>query len=89
MDISATRPTGDDRETWKAYWQRHGQSWRTEPEIALERQAYLAERRAITPDLQQGIYPFGGIRLTRADIEWLLATHDDGKGPIDPNDEAQ
>ncbi len=89
MDSSIARPTGDDRGAWQSYWQQQGQPWRTEPEVPPERQAYLAERRAIIPDLQQGVYPFGGIRLTRADVEWLLATHENGRGPVDPNDESQ
>ncbi len=54
------------------------QLWRTEPEIDTERQRYLAERRAIAPDIEQGIYPFRGIKLSRADVEWLLATHAHG-----------
>jgi uncharacterized protein YjbI with pentapeptide repeats len=89
MDTPLEKPTSDNRDDWKVYWQQRRQPWRTEPEISPERQTYLDERRAISPDLQADIYPFGGIRLDRADIEWLLATHDNGKGPIDPNDEAQ
>jgi uncharacterized protein YjbI with pentapeptide repeats len=57
-------------------------AWRREPEIAPERQTYLAERRTIQPNEDEGIYPFAGIALTRADIEWLLATHEDGRGPV-------
>ena len=52
------RPTNDDKEAWKAYWKEKGQWWRMEPEIDGERQKYLADRRTITPDIQQGIYPF-------------------------------
>lgn len=37
------RPLSDDHSSWPAYWQAQGQSWRTEPEIDLERQAYLME----------------------------------------------
>src|SRR3989442_2366275 len=70
------RPANDDPGTWKAYWKAQGQPWRTEPEIAAERQAFLADRRAILPDIEQGIYPFKDIKLHRADVEWLLATHD-------------
>jgi hypothetical protein len=66
------------------FWAAHGQPWRTEPEIAPERQAQLAARRAITPDVVRGAFPFTGMRLERADIEWLLATHEDRRGPIDP-----
>lgn len=78
-----------DRDSWIAYWQSHGQLWRTEPEIDKQRQIYLEQRRTIVPDIQAGIYPFKDIQLTRADIEWLLATHENGRGPIDWNDESQ
>lgn len=70
------RPTNDDTKAWKAYWEKQGQPWRTEPEIDEERQKYLAERRSITPDIEQGIYPFKDIRLSRADIEWLIAIYE-------------
>lgn len=63
-------------EAWKAYWKAQGQPWRIEPEIEVERQRYLAERRSITPKIEEGIYPFKDIKLTRADVEWLLATHE-------------
>jgi len=66
---------------------QHGQPWRIEPEIGAERQAELAARRAIAPDVARGIYPFAGMRLERADVEWLLATHEEGRGPVDPFDE--
>ncbi len=82
----------EDVKIWKAlkgYWKERGQPWRLTPEIDEERQKFLAERRSITPNIQQGIYPFKDIKLSRADIEWLLATHEDGRGPIDWNDESQ
>src|SRR5947209_15927014 len=82
-------PTTGDMNAWRDYWQKRGQLWRTEPEIDVERQKYLAERRSITPDIEQGIYSFKGIKLTRADIEWLLATHENGRGSVDWNDENQ
>ncbi len=82
-------PTNDDIEAWKAYWKAQGQSWRTEPEIDLARQKYLAERRSIKPDWKQGIFPFKDIKLNRSDVEWLLATHEDGHGPVDWNDDSQ
>ncbi|HLI08800.1 MAG TPA: pentapeptide repeat-containing protein [Ktedonobacteraceae bacterium] len=63
--------------------------WRTEPEIDAERQRFLRERLAIQPDVNQGIYPFKGVKLTRADVEWLLVTHEDGRGPVDWDDEKQ
>ncbi|HUY76510.1 MAG TPA: pentapeptide repeat-containing protein [Ktedonobacterales bacterium] len=76
------RPTTDD--AWRAYWQARDQPWRTQPEIAPNRQTYLAERRAIPPDFIAGVYAFGAVALTRADVEWLLATHDSGLGFIGP-----
>lgn len=83
------RPTESDSEAWKTYWEAQGQPWRTEPEIDLERQKYLAERRSITPDSKQGIYPFKDVKLSRADVEWLLATHENGRGPVDWSDKGQ
>lgn len=77
------RPTTNDRDAWHTYWKAQGQSWRTEPEIDEKRQIKLAEHRAIVPDIKKGIYPFKDIKLSRADIEWLLATHREGQGPID------
>src|SRR5215467_12323828 len=79
------RPTTDDSTAWEAYWQAQGQRWRTEPEIDEERQKFLIERRAIVPDIKQGIFPFKNINLTRADVEWLLARHA-VLGPIDWKD---
>ena len=74
---------------WSKHWQNLGQTWRTEPEIDVERQKYLAERRAIVPDMEKGIYPFKDIKLSRADVEWLLATHENGRGPVNWSDESQ
>lgn len=83
------RPTTDDPDAWKVYWRAQGWPWRTEPEIDTERQKFLTERRAIVPDIEKGIYPFKDIKLSRADVEWLLATHENGRGPIDWDDEGQ
>src|SRR6266702_4748311 len=63
--------------------------WRTEPEIDTERQKFLTERLAIIPDIQRGIYPFKDVKLTRADIEWLLISHEGGRGPVDWSDMQQ
>ncbi len=82
-----SRPTTDDEEAWGDYWKTQNQPWRTEPEISLERQEELEKRRAIVPDIKGGIYPFGGMKLSRADVEWLLTTHDGGRGPVDWNNE--
>jgi hypothetical protein len=44
---------------WNTFWAEHGQSWRTEPEIAVERQAELEACCAITPDVRTaGAVPF-------------------------------
>jgi uncharacterized protein YjbI with pentapeptide repeats len=82
-------PLAHDRETWRAHWKAQGQPWRTEPEIAMKRQEYLAERRTIKPNIEKGIYPFRGVKLSRADVEWLLTTHENGRGPVDWSDESQ
>ena len=83
------RPTTKDRAVWRIYWQQSGQPWRIEPEIDEERQKYLAERRAISPDIEKGIYPVKDIKLSRADVEWLLITHENDRGPVDWSDESQ
>lgn len=64
-------------------------AWRTEVEIDDARQHFLRERLSMTPDIFQGIYPFKDVRLTRADVEWLLITHEQGRGPVDWSDVAQ
>src|SRR5689334_16109002 len=83
------RPAADDPNAWKEYWTAKGWPWRTEPEIDAERQKYLAERHAVIPNIEKGIYPFRDIKLSRADVEWLLATHENGRGPVDWSDENQ
>lgn len=66
------------------------QSWQAESEIEPSRRQYLAQRRdTITVDVERGIFPFKGVSLTRADIEWLLASHDGGRGPVIWGDDAQ
>jgi uncharacterized protein YjbI with pentapeptide repeats len=69
-------PKTNDHDAWRSYWIAQGYSWRTEPEITPDRQAYLVDRLAITPNVQRGIYPFKGVELTRADVEWLLVHHE-------------
>ena len=81
------RPPRDDRAAWLAYWQEQDQPWRTEPEISPARRAELEKRRAFVPDVKKGIYPFKGMKLDRADVEWLLATHDGG--PVKWSDEKE
>src|SRR5947209_7341165 len=80
---STKQPTTNDPEAWKKYWETQGQKWRTAPEICKEQQKYLNEKRGIKPNRKLCIYPFKDIKLTRADIEWLLATHDGERGPVD------
>jgi uncharacterized protein YjbI with pentapeptide repeats len=77
-------PAPEGYTSWPKYWTAQGTPWRTEPEIDTERQRFLAERRNIQPDIEQGLYPYKNIRLTRADVEWLLATHESGgmRGPL-------
>jgi uncharacterized protein YjbI with pentapeptide repeats len=77
------RPTTSNSEEWASYWETQGQHWRTEPEIPEERQKELEQYRTIVPDIKKDTYPFRGIELTRADVEWLLATHENGLGPVD------
>src|SRR5438105_4841527 len=58
------------------------------PSITSERQAWLDQCRKVVPDIGQSIYPFRGVKLTRSDVEWLLATHEGGIGPVEwPQDE--
>lgn len=66
-----------------------GAAWRTEPEIDSERQQFLRQRLTIFPDIQQGVYPFKDVRLSRADVEWLLIMHEQGRGPIEWSDLSQ
>ena len=91
MSEEPPRPVSDDRDAWNTYWATQGMPWRAEPEIEEKRQRYLTERRAIRHDFERGIYPFGGVQLARADVEWLLATHESGgiRGPVDVSDVVQ
>src|SRR5437763_266620 len=82
-------PTTDDRAAWFAYWQTQNQPWRTEPEIRSERQEELKKCRTIVPNIEKGTYPFRGVKLERADVEWLLATHEHGRGPVNWDDETE
>jgi uncharacterized protein YjbI with pentapeptide repeats len=79
------------RSTWRVQWRARGQPWRTEPEIGVVRQQELVTCRRTKPNIQQGVYPFSGLTLSRADIEWLLATHESCGvvGPVDWSAEGQ
>jgi len=82
-------PSANEYDSWHEYWLARQQPWRTEPEIALQRQAELRRCLEIAPDIEQGCYPFRTLthRLTRADVEWLLANalepdqNNDGRQP--------
>jgi uncharacterized protein YjbI with pentapeptide repeats len=76
-------------EEWRTHWRRQGLPWRTEAEIPLERQQELSKCRDTPLDTEKGIYPFKGVHLCRADVEWLLATHENGRGPVDWSDQSQ
>ncbi len=89
LQLTAPDPARDDRDAWRAYWPARGQAWRTEPEIDAERQKELDQYRAIVPHIDKGIFPFCKVKLSRADVEWLLATHEDGRGPVDWADESK
>ena len=47
------------------------------------------EEEAMEFSRKQGVYPFKDIKLSRADIEWLLAMHEGGRGPVEWSDERQ
>src|SRR6266566_9827034 len=68
---------------------RKEQPWRSELEIEMARQEELARHLAITPDIKQGVYPFRGIKLSRADVEWLVATHENAQSSQASSDEQQ
>jgi hypothetical protein len=88
-NIHQLRPTNRAEDTRRAYWKAQGQPWRTEQITSEERKQFLSDRRKIKPNWLQGIHPFKDIKLSRADVEWLLATHENGRGPIDWDDEKQ
>jgi len=85
------RPAPNGYSSWPDYWKAQEMPWRTEPEIDVERQHYLMERRAIGVDTSRGAFPFREVKLNRADVEWLLATHESGGqvGPVQWNDPNQ
>ena len=74
-----------DRHAWQDFWSRAGQPWRTEPEISPARQAHLETRRHVVANISAGIYPLAQLDppLARADVEWLLATHE-AQGIVGP-----
>jgi len=84
---SSTLPSDThDSETWKAYWKEQGQPWRTEPAIDEERQQRLLSYYQGVVDIERGMYPFKGVRLSRADVEWLLAMEEQRGAELSPRD---
>src|SRR5262249_11493621 len=73
----------EDCDTWCDYWWARNQPWRTEQEIEAQRQVELARCSATIPDIEQGRYPFGYIKLSRADVEWILASKENNRGAVD------
>lgn len=73
-------PPSMDNLEWQKYLK--SQKWRKEPEIPNEHKLYL-ERCKKNTNPQNWKYPFSGKKLTRADIEYLLVTHNNGQGPVD------
>lgn len=61
--------------------------------LTPERQAELARRYALTPNTEQASFRYKDIqpKLSREDIEWLLASHESRgiRGPVDWSDEEQ
>ena len=82
---SSTLPSNtNDSETWKAYWKEQGQPWRTEPAIDEARQQRLLSYYQGVVDIERGMYPFKGVRLSRADVEWLLAMEEQRSAELSP-----
>jgi hypothetical protein len=73
----------DECDSWRDYWRAHNQPWRSEQEIENRRQGELHTWRSTLPSIGQSRYPFRGVTLYRADVEWLLASHESGQGPIE------
>jgi uncharacterized protein YjbI with pentapeptide repeats len=74
-----------DPETWKAYWNGQGQPWRTEPIIDEERQQRLLSYSQGGVAIERGMYPFKGVRLSRADVEWLLGLQEQRSAQAHPD----
>src|SRR5207248_902935 len=71
-------PITVDPSAWRNYWYALKYTRCEELSIDANRQAELEGYRSIRPNIEQAIYPFKNVRLSRADIRWLLATHENG-----------
>jgi uncharacterized protein YjbI with pentapeptide repeats len=89
VQTGVSRPETADPAGWRAYWKAIGVPWRIEPEVSVERMQVLTQRLAAPVNIGEGSYPFSRQPLGRADIEWLLVTHDNQRGPVDWADAAQ
>lgn len=87
--VTGQRPATTDTVIWNMYWERQGQPWRNQPEIDAERQEYLKKRRHRVLKEKKLVNPLKDVQLSRADIEWLLAAHENGRGPLDWDDLGQ
>jgi uncharacterized protein YjbI with pentapeptide repeats len=70
------RPGTVDSGAWRNYWDALKYTQCEELSIDANRQAELESYRSIDPNIEQAIYPFKNVRLSRADIRWLLATQE-------------
>src|SRR5690242_5780465 len=64
-------------------------TWRRSATISPEHVQELQSRLQRAVDIQTSIFPFKGMTLTRADVEWLLLNHDHGRGPVIWSDVSQ
>jgi uncharacterized protein YjbI with pentapeptide repeats len=85
MAHSPATPAPQDAREWRIFWMTQSQPWRREALISVERQSFLAQRRSVPEAIDWRMTPFAGVTLTRADLEWLLATHESYgySGPVD------
>ena len=86
LPSSASPSPAHDSETWQVYWKEQGQPWRSEPLIDEERQQRLSVCTQGEIDIEQGKYPFKGMCLSRADVEWLLAAMEQGRAEVRTGD---
>jgi uncharacterized protein YjbI with pentapeptide repeats len=75
--------TVTDGDMLRDYWRKRKQPWRTEQEITIQRQIELGRLSTTVPNLEQDRYPFKGIKLSRADVEWLVAFQASGQGSVE------
>src|SRR5207244_9398049 len=64
--------------------EEQGQPWRIEPAIDEDRQQQLVSNYQGGVDIERGMYPFKGVRLSRADVEYLLAMEEQRSGELSP-----